>query len=205
MIGALRRFGVLGINRRNADYTLAWNQRRLYPLVDDKLTTKRLCAAAGIPCRACSRRAPLRAAPAAQSSSARLLRAEAGARRDGQRHRRGAGRRGDRFVRAGGRGLARGFLYHAAGIISASTPSPGTRLAAVEERLRPPGARGRCAATGARRARDRLPRRAGDEHDAPADPPVRRPRESPPGRLGAASTSRPAAPTTPSCAAGRPA
>lgn len=49
MISALRRLGVLGINRRNADYTLAWNQRRLYPLVDDKLTTKRLCQEAGIP------------------------------------------------------------------------------------------------------------------------------------------------------------
>ena len=49
MIAALRRLGVLGINRRNADYTLAWNERRLYPLVDDKLTTKRLCQEAGIP------------------------------------------------------------------------------------------------------------------------------------------------------------
>jgi alpha-L-glutamate ligase-like protein len=49
MIAALRRRGVLGINRRNADYTLAWNQRRLYPLVDDKLVTKRLCQEAGIP------------------------------------------------------------------------------------------------------------------------------------------------------------
>jgi alpha-L-glutamate ligase-like protein len=49
MIAALRRRGVLGINRRNADYTLAWNQRRHYPLVDDKLTTKRLCQQAGIP------------------------------------------------------------------------------------------------------------------------------------------------------------
>ena len=49
MIAALRRLGVLGINRRNADYTMAWNQRRLYPLVDDKLLTKRLCQEAGIP------------------------------------------------------------------------------------------------------------------------------------------------------------
>jgi alpha-L-glutamate ligase-like protein len=48
MIGALKRRGVLGINRRNAHYTLAWNARRLYPLVDDKLATKRLCQAAGI-------------------------------------------------------------------------------------------------------------------------------------------------------------
>lgn len=49
MIGALKRRGILGINRRNADYTLAWNARRLYPLVDDKLATKRLCQAVGIP------------------------------------------------------------------------------------------------------------------------------------------------------------
>ena len=48
MIGALKRRGILGINRRNADYTLAWNTRRLYPLVDDKLVTKRLSQAAGI-------------------------------------------------------------------------------------------------------------------------------------------------------------
>jgi alpha-L-glutamate ligase-like protein len=48
VIGALKRRGILGINRRNADYTLAWNARRLYPLVDDKLATKRLCQAAGI-------------------------------------------------------------------------------------------------------------------------------------------------------------
>ena len=49
MIGALKRRGILGINRRNAQYTLGWNSRRLYPLVDDKLETKRLCEAAGIP------------------------------------------------------------------------------------------------------------------------------------------------------------
>jgi alpha-L-glutamate ligase-like protein len=46
---ALRQAGVLGINRRNHEYTLRWNPRRLYPRVDDKLLTKRLCAAAGIP------------------------------------------------------------------------------------------------------------------------------------------------------------
>jgi hypothetical protein len=38
----LSRVGVLGINRRNAQYTLAYNPRNLYPLVDDKLRTKRL-------------------------------------------------------------------------------------------------------------------------------------------------------------------
>ncbi len=45
----LRERGILGINRRNLDFTLRWNERRLYPLVDDKLQTKRLLDAAGIP------------------------------------------------------------------------------------------------------------------------------------------------------------
>jgi alpha-L-glutamate ligase-like protein len=44
----LRDKGVLGINQRNAEYTLQHNPRHLYPLVDDKLRTKRLAEAAGI-------------------------------------------------------------------------------------------------------------------------------------------------------------
>jgi alpha-L-glutamate ligase-like protein len=40
--------GVLGINRRNAAYTLVHNRRELYPLVDDKLETKRLAEKAGV-------------------------------------------------------------------------------------------------------------------------------------------------------------
>jgi alpha-L-glutamate ligase-like protein len=40
--------GVLGINRRNAQYMLPFNPRRRYPLVDDKLLTKQLAAQAGI-------------------------------------------------------------------------------------------------------------------------------------------------------------
>lgn len=44
----LKRAGIVGINRRNADYILRYNQRALYPLVDDKLHTKRLAIAAGI-------------------------------------------------------------------------------------------------------------------------------------------------------------
>jgi alpha-L-glutamate ligase-like protein len=40
--------GVLGLNRRNGDYLLKFNPRRLYPLVDDKLKTKRLALEAGI-------------------------------------------------------------------------------------------------------------------------------------------------------------
>lgn len=49
MIERLRRAGILGINRRNIEFTLGENPRRLYPLVDDKLATKKLCASAGIP------------------------------------------------------------------------------------------------------------------------------------------------------------
>lgn len=45
----LRERGVLGINRRNAEYVRQWNPRRLYPLVDDKLRTKELAISAGMP------------------------------------------------------------------------------------------------------------------------------------------------------------
>lgn len=45
---ALSAEGVLGLNRRNGDYILRFNPRRLYPLVDDKLKTKRLALQAGI-------------------------------------------------------------------------------------------------------------------------------------------------------------
>lgn len=38
----LRASGVLSMNRRNRDYVLRYNERRLYPLVDDKLRTKKL-------------------------------------------------------------------------------------------------------------------------------------------------------------------
>jgi alpha-L-glutamate ligase-like protein len=44
----LEQLGVLGINRRNAEFTLRYNQRRFYPLVDDKLQTKQLAQKAGI-------------------------------------------------------------------------------------------------------------------------------------------------------------
>ncbi|MCK7592447.1 alpha-L-glutamate ligase-like protein [Pseudomarimonas salicorniae] len=45
----LRRIGLMGIGRRNADYVLAYNQRKFYPRVDDKLITKRLALEAGLP------------------------------------------------------------------------------------------------------------------------------------------------------------
>jgi len=45
---ALHHQGVLGLNKRNGDYILRFNPRSRYPLVDDKLQTKRLALAAGI-------------------------------------------------------------------------------------------------------------------------------------------------------------
>lgn len=49
MWSALRAAGVLGINRRNIEFIAAKNPRRLYPRVDDKLLTKKLCQDAEIP------------------------------------------------------------------------------------------------------------------------------------------------------------
>ncbi|MCC5809152.1 MAG: alpha-L-glutamate ligase-like protein [Ectothiorhodospiraceae bacterium] len=45
---ALKKAGILGMNRRNADYIMLFNPRHNYPLVDDKLLTKRLAEEAGI-------------------------------------------------------------------------------------------------------------------------------------------------------------
>lgn len=44
----LRYRGILSINQRNADFVLRYNPRRLYPIVDDKLKTKRLALQAKI-------------------------------------------------------------------------------------------------------------------------------------------------------------
>lgn len=44
----LKQAGVLGINQRNSEFTLVYNQRKLYPLVDDKLRTKKLAQEANI-------------------------------------------------------------------------------------------------------------------------------------------------------------
>ena len=45
----LKHKGVLGINRRNAEYILPINPRQYYPRVDNKLLTKELCHPHGIP------------------------------------------------------------------------------------------------------------------------------------------------------------
>lgn len=48
-LSRLKASGVLGINERNSAYALRYNPRKQYPLVDDKLRTKRLASAHGIP------------------------------------------------------------------------------------------------------------------------------------------------------------
>jgi len=48
LLKQLNQAGVLGINQRNCDYTLVYNQRKDYPLVDDKLQTKQLAQRANI-------------------------------------------------------------------------------------------------------------------------------------------------------------
>lgn len=44
----LRKLGILGMNGRNVELIAAKNPRRLFPLVDDKLKTKRVAERAGI-------------------------------------------------------------------------------------------------------------------------------------------------------------
>ena len=45
---ALEKHGILGINNRNSSYIMRYNKRSKYPLVDDKLQTKKLALSAGI-------------------------------------------------------------------------------------------------------------------------------------------------------------
>lgn len=45
----LREIGLIGIGERNARYVLRYNPRKFYPRVDDKLLTKQLAIATGLP------------------------------------------------------------------------------------------------------------------------------------------------------------
>jgi alpha-L-glutamate ligase-like protein len=137
---ALHEHGVLGINARNAHYTLRWNARRLYPNVDDKLTTKRLCEHAGIPTPKLLAMArhhfELRAlGRAIESLHDFVLKPSRGAMGNGILVVRG--RDGDRFAGPGHRPLGvRDLLYHAAGIISGLYALAGQPdVAMLEERL----------------------------------------------------------------------
>lgn len=47
-ITSMHRSGIMGINCRNGDYIEQYNPRKFFPLVDDKVRTKKLAIAAGI-------------------------------------------------------------------------------------------------------------------------------------------------------------
>jgi alpha-L-glutamate ligase-like protein len=49
IVRRLREIGLAGINQRNAEFVLKYNQRKFYPRVDDKLITKQLAIEAGLP------------------------------------------------------------------------------------------------------------------------------------------------------------
>lgn len=47
-ISKLKNKGILGMNKRNADFIMPYNPRKNYPLVDDKVLTKKLAEKAGM-------------------------------------------------------------------------------------------------------------------------------------------------------------
>jgi alpha-L-glutamate ligase-like protein len=132
--------GILGINRRNIDYTTKWNKRRLYPLVDNKLRTKLMCLEAGIPVpRLLGKAEHHFELEALMTRIDRLddfvLKPARGAMGNGIvviTH-----RTKEHFVRSGGRSATRGDMkYHASGIISGLYALGGQAdMALVEERL----------------------------------------------------------------------
>lgn len=140
IFASLRRAGVLGLNRRNACYTLRWNPRHFYPLVDDKLATKRLCQEAGIPVprllAVARHHFQIRhLLPALAQHDSFVLKPVHGAMGNGIVVI--AGRRDGALVRASGRPMKpEAFDYHAAGIISGLYALGGQPdMAMVEERL----------------------------------------------------------------------
>ena len=170
-------------------YTLRWNPRRFYPLVDDKLATKRLCEAQGIPVprllAAAHHHFELRRLlDELERWSSFVLKPARGAMGNGIVVVLGRATAG--FVRSGGREMSRdGFVYHAAGIISglyslAGHSDVGDGRGAA--RRRTPRSPALCTRRRARRARHRLPRHPGDVHDAAPDAALGGPREPPPGR-----------------------
>jgi alpha-L-glutamate ligase-like protein len=130
--------GVLGINARNQRYTLRVNERRFYPLVDDKLATKRMCHEAGIPVPRLLAVAEVNAQakrllPQLSDENAFVLKPARGAMGNGilvLEVRDGRMLRGSRTISPDD------FVYHAAGIISGLYSLAGHADAAmVEEKL----------------------------------------------------------------------
>lgn len=134
----LHALGVLGINARNQRYTLRVNERRFYPLVDDKLATKRMCQEAGIPVPR------LLAVAEVHAQAKRLLPQLAGEHAFVLKPARGAMGNGILVIDVRDGKMMRGqrtvsaedFVYHAAGIISGLYSLAGhADVAMVEEKL----------------------------------------------------------------------
>jgi alpha-L-glutamate ligase-like protein len=131
---------VLGINRRNAEYTLRWNDRHLYKNVDDKLITKRLCEEAGIPTprliAVAHHHFELRARGVEMAKlSTFALKPAGGTMGNGIVV--VLGRDGERFLRPGGRFIrTAGLEHHASSILSGLYSLGGqTDTAMLEEKL----------------------------------------------------------------------
>lgn len=136
----LRERGVLGINRRNRDFVMRYNPRHLYPLVDDKLRTKRLAEEFGVPTP------PLFAALENEYQVRELPELLAGREGFAMKPAHGAGgdgiliamaRRGDRFRRAKGNWVGFDELaYHASNILSGVYSLGGQHdIAMIEHRV----------------------------------------------------------------------
>ena len=134
----LHALGILGINARNQRYTLRVNERRFYPLVDDKLATKRMCQEAGIPVPR------LLAVAQVHAQAKRLLPLLAGESAFVLKPARGAMGNGILVIDVRDGKMMRGqrviseddFVYHAAGIISGLYSLAGhADVAMVEEKL----------------------------------------------------------------------
>ena len=137
----LRADGILGINARNRAYVMRHNPRHRYPLVDDKLKTKRLALEAGIAVpelygvvqtehdlrglgQLLAARTEFVIKPAHGSGGSGVLVID--------------GRRKDRFVKPDGRSLSLAEIeYHASNILSGIYSLGGVRdNAMIEYRVR---------------------------------------------------------------------
>lgn len=140
---ALRRAGVLGINQRNVDYIMPHNPRQLFPRVDDKLLTKRLCQDAGIPVPRllAAAHSPFdlkHTAAVLRDTPCFVMKPARGAMGNGTLVVRSVeeGAEGARFLASGGRSLTTAALvYHGSGIIAGLYSLGGQNDAAMVEEL----------------------------------------------------------------------
>ncbi|MFO7898761.1 MAG: alpha-L-glutamate ligase-like protein [Planctomycetota bacterium] len=132
--------GVLGINRRNLELLSPLNPRRFYPRVDDKVLTKRICEANGVPVpetyALVERYGDIRRLPEILADRAEfVVKPACGA--GGRGIVAIAGRDADGFLLSGGQPLSfSGLRYHVSGILAGLHSLGGrTDRALIEERI----------------------------------------------------------------------